>query len=151
MSYAAPTNPYESTAAPIETIEVVVKRGDGSTAGGGTATTVGTYLLTGFQTTRNGKFVDLKNIYGAGAGKPSAIIEPITFTADVQIDTRTTNEIHFGDFFEVSIDIDGGTASTNKVRFLIGPVTRNRSAGEIHSFSLTGMEDRLHSTQYGGS
>jgi hypothetical protein len=150
--YTAPANiPYESTAAPISAIQATVKRGDGSTAGGGTATTVGTFIFTSWQTQRNGRLVDLKTEYGTGAGKPTALLEPITWTAEVQIDTRTTNSIRVGDFFEVSIDVDAGAASANVIRFLIGSVPQNRPGGEVQTYSLSGMEDRLHSSQYGGS
>jgi hypothetical protein len=37
------------------------------------------------------------------------------------------------------------------VRFVIGPVTKDESAGTPFSFNLSGQEDMPHSTQYGGS
>jgi hypothetical protein len=136
---------------PITTRSVAVKRGDGSTAGGGTATAVGTYLLESFSITRPAKIIDRMGTSGEMVGTPTIIRDPITFTCKAQIDTTTTNMIKAGDYFEESIDIDAGAASANKVRFVIGPVTKDESAGTPFSFNLSGQEDMPHSTQYGGS
>ncbi len=152
MSYAAPDpTPYQSNLMPITTRVVTVKRGDGSTAGGGSAATVGTYLMESFQFTRPAKMVDRIGTSGEGVGTPTVIRDPITFTTKVQIETTTSNMIHAGDFFEESIDIDSGSISSSKVRFVIGPVVKDESAGTPFTFNLSGQEDMPHSTQYGGS
>jgi hypothetical protein len=152
MSYTAPNAlPYRSASFPIETRKVTVKRGDGATAGGGTAATVGEYLFEGFNTSRPATMVDRQGIYGEGKGEPTVVRQPITFTATAQIDLATTNEIKPGDFFEEIIDVDSGAVSALKVRFIIGSCDHNRQAGTPHTFSLSGSEDMQRSSQYGGA
>ena len=161
MAYSAP-NPavYSSNLYPISTRSVIVKRGDGGplaasygsgSAGGGTATTVGTYLLENFNVVRPSIMVDRKGVYGEDKGEPRIIRNKLTCSTTAQIDLTTTNEIHAGDYFEEIVDVESGAASANKVRFIIDSVTHNASAGSPHTFSLSGAEDMVHSSQYGGS
>ena len=152
MSFSAPNPiPYASNLYPINTRSVTVKRGDGSTAGGGTATTIGTYLLENFNVTRGGMIIDRKGIYGEDKGEPRVVRNKLAFSATAQIDLTTTNEIHPGDYFEEIVDVDTGSVSANKVRFIIDAPVHNASAGTPHTFSLSGSEDMVHSSQYGGS
>jgi hypothetical protein len=152
MAYAAPNaTPYQSNLYPIASRFETVKRGDGSTAGGGTATTVGTYLFENLSFTRPSKVIDRTGIYGQGKGEPTIVREPQKGSGKCQIDLATTNMIHVGDYFEDIIDVDAGAVSANKVRFIISDVTLDNTAGVPNTFNISVVEDYIHSSQYGGS
>ena len=152
MSYAAPNaTPYQSNLYPSASRFETVKRGDGSTAGGGTATTVGTYLFENLSISRPSKVIDRNGIYGQGKGEPVIVRDTLKCSGKCQIDLSTTNMIHPGDYFEDIIDVDTGTISTNKVRFIIHEVTLDNSAGVPNTFNISCVEDMVHSSQYGGS
>ena len=152
MPYTAPNaTPYESNTFPISTRILAVKRGDGTTAGGGTATSVGSYLAENCAISRTSTVVDRRGIYGEGKGEPVIIRQPLSWTSKVQIDLTTSNTIRPGDYFEEIIDVDTGTSSTNKVRFIIHACNKDETAGNPHTFNLDSVEDMVHSSQYGGS
>jgi hypothetical protein len=152
MSYAAPNpTPYQSNLYPISSRQETVKRGDGSSAGGGTATTVGTYLFENLTFTRPSNVIDRKGIYGQSKGEPIIVRETMKATGKCQIDLATTNMIHVGDYFEDTVDVDTGTISTNKVRFIVSDVALDNTAGVPSTFNLSFVEDYIHSSQYGGS
>ena len=158
MAYAAPNpTPYASNLYPINTRILAIKRGDGSTAGGGTATAVGSYLAENCAIVRPGAMIDRKGIYGQGKGEPRIVRNPQTWSSKVQIDSgTTTNTIIPGDFFEeiVSIGADGSTTGTISVlatRFIIHSCNKDETAGNPHTYNLEAVEDMVHSAQYGGS
>jgi len=153
MAYSAPNpTPYESTLMPINTRILAVKRGDGSTAGGGgSPTSVGDYLCENITLGRPGTKVDRKGIYGEDQAKPTIIRNAITWSCKVQIDVALTNTIRAGDYFSEIIDVDAGAASANTVRFIIVSCTKDETAGNPHTYNLEATEDAYHSSQYGGS
>ena len=152
MPYAAPNpTPYESNAYPLSSRFISLKRGDGSTAGGGSASAVGTYLAENCNITRPGTAIDRKGIYGEDKGEPTIIRQKLTWSSKVQIDLATSNTIRPGDYFEEIIDVDSGAASANKVRFVVVTCTKDETAGNPHTFNLDCVEDMVHSSQYGGS
>ena len=153
MSYSAPnaTPSYQSVAYPVTSRNLTVKRGDGSTAGGGTATTVGTYFAENCNITRPATVIDRKGIVGQMKGEPTIIRNPASWSSKLQIDATTSNTIRQGDYFEESIDVDAATVATTKVRFVISNVTKDETGGSPHTFDITAVEDQVHSTQYGGS
>jgi NDP-sugar pyrophosphorylase family protein len=136
---------------PISTRTLTIKRGDGSTAGGGSATTVGTYLAENCTIGRPATVIDRIGVSGEDQGAPTVIRKKITFSCKVQIAIALTNSVRPGDYFEESIDVDSATASTSTVRFVIGSCTKDETAGNPHTYSLEASEDMPHSTQYGGS
>lgn len=152
MAYSAPNaTPYESNTYPISSRFLTIKRGDGTTGGGGTATTVGTYLAENCSINRPGTAVDRKGIYGEDKGEPTIIRQKLTWSSKIQIDLTTTNTVRPGDFFEEIIDVDSGAVSANKVRFVVVSCNKDETAGNPHTFSLDCVEDMVHSSQYGGS
>jgi len=149
MPYTAPNStPYEASLMPISTRILTVKRGDGTTAGGGTATTVGTYLAENCNISRPSNVIDRIDIYGADAGTPTVVRKKITWSSKVQINIALTNSIRPGDYFEESIDVDTATASTTAVRFVISSCTKDETAGNPHSYSLEASEDMVNSPKY---
>jgi len=152
MAYIAPAaTPYESNTFPISTRILAVKRGDGTTAGGGTASSVGSYLAENCAINRPGTAVDRKGIYGEDKGEPVIIRQKLTWSSKVQIDLTTSNTIRPGDYFEEIIDVDSGAASANKVRFIVVSCNKDETAGNPHTYSLDCVEDMIHSIQYGGA
>jgi hypothetical protein len=153
MSYSAPnSSPYESSLMPISTRSITVLRGDGSTAGGGgSPTTVGTYLAENCNITRPATVVDRKGISGEDQAAPTIIRGAIKWSSKIQIATAPTNSVRPGDYFEESIDVDAAAASANKVRFVINSCVKDETAGTPHTYSIEATEDAPHSTQYGGS
>lgn len=152
MPYTAPNaTPYKSNTYPISTRFLDVKRGDGTTAGGGVATAVGTYLAENCNIIRPGTAVDRKGIYGEDKGEPVIVRQKLTWSSKVQIDLTTTNTIRPGDYFEEIVDVDSGAVSASKVRFLVVTCTKDETAGNSHTYNLDCVEDMVHSSQYGGS
>jgi hypothetical protein len=137
---------------PINTRILTILRGDGSTGGGGgSPTTIGTYLAENCNIGRPANVVDRIGINGEDQAAPTIIRKKLTFSCKVQIAIALTNSVRPGDYFEESIDVDAATAATTKVRFIIGSCTKDETAGNPHTYNLDASEDAPHSTQYGGS
>lgn len=152
MAYNAPNaTPYQSNLYPINSRNLTIKRGDGSSAGGGTATTVGTYFAENCNITRPGAAIDRKGLYGQMKGEPTVLRNPSTWTSSLQIDLATSNTVRQGDYFEESIDVDTNTVATTKVRFIIHTIVKDENAGNPHTYNITCVEDMIHSSQYGGA
>lgn len=150
MAYSAPNpTPYEAALYPIETAIIAVKRGDGTTAGGGTGTAVDSYLAENINIVRPSTVIDRKGIYGEGKGEPRIIRQPMTWSSTVQINLLTTNTIRPGDYFEEAVDVDSATVSTTKVRFIVSSCTHARIAGQPHTYNLEAVEDYVNSPKYG--
>ena len=149
-TYTAPnaTPEYQSVAYPLDSQDLVIKRGDGTTAGGGTATTLGTYFAESINITRPGNLIDRKGKYGQMKGEPTVVRNPSTLTCKVQIDATTTNTVRQGDYFEAIIDVDAATVSTTAVRFIVQNCVQARDGGTPHTFDLTAYEDQVNSPKY---
>ena len=147
---AAPDNtPYGASLYPISSASITVKRGDGSTAGGGgSPTTVGTYLAEQISVTRGSRVVDRIEVSGGDKGQPQILRTRIGYTCKVQIDATTTNTIRPGDYFEDVIDVDAGSVSATAVRFVVTDCSHDRTAGTPNTYNLTATEDITNSPKY---
>ena len=106
-TYTAPTaTPYTSAAGPITTRTVTVKRGDGSTAGGGgSPTTIGTYLLENFSPANNG--TEVRRTGTNGEDTDMAIVhKAMTASCKAQRASTSTKQPQAGDYFEEVLDGD---------------------------------------------
>ena len=146
---AAPDNtPYAAALYPIASASITVKRGDGSTAGGGVATTVGTYLAENISVTRGSRVVDRIDVSGADRGQVQIVRQRIGYSCKVQIDASTTNTIRPGDYFEDVVDVDTGSVSATAVRFVVSSCNHDRTAGTPNTYSLEATEDITNSPKY---
>ncbi len=129
----------------ITTRTITIKRGDGATVGGGSATTLGTYLVESCNIAPESKVV--RRVGTSGQGTDMAVVrEPWKFTGKLQIANGLTSGGVVtplpGDFFEEVIDIlAGGAINTKATRFVITACPKDETAGTPHTYSLTSEED----------
>ena len=148
MPYTAPlATPYTSggVGGVITTRNITLKRGDGVTAGGGSATTLGVYLVESCNIAPEAKVVRRTGISGQGTDM-AVIREPWKFTGKLQIaNGATVSGVPTplpGDFFEEVVDIGAnGTINTKATRFVITACPKDETAGTPHTYSLTAEED----------
>ena len=151
MAYTSPnsTPEYQAVAYPISSQNLAIKRGNGSTAGGGASPTeIGTYFAETINITRPGNVIDRKGISGQMKGEPTIVRNPSTLTCKIQIDATTSNTVRQGDYFEAIVDVDAGTVSTTAVRFVVQNCVQTQDAGTPHTFDLTAYEDQVNSPKY---
>jgi hypothetical protein len=155
MAYTPPNGLlYQSTLAPIATRTLTIKRGDGATAGGGTATTLGTYLVENCTFAPGGKAYRRMGTVGQGTDM-GVIRDPWTFSGKVQIKNNSTSAgtgipyLLPGDYFEEIVGNDKtGAAETTTHRFVITACPKDETAGSPHYFSITAEEDIENSPAY---
>lgn len=153
MAFTAPSGLlYQSTNAPVTSRVITIKRGDGITAGGGTATTLGTYLFENCSFAPGGRVYRRTGTVGQGTDM-GIIREPWTFSGKCQVaNNLTAGGVPYlkpGDFFEEIIGNDStGAVELKAHRFVITACPKDETGGTPHSFNVTAEEDIENSPAY---
>jgi hypothetical protein len=148
MAYVAPDpTPYQSTLVPITSRTLTIKRGDGTTAGGGTPTTVGTFLAENCAISKPGKAIRRSGTSGEDTDI-SVVRLAHNWSSKLQIANTTTNTPQVGDFFEEAYDIATNTPSALLHRFVIVSIDKDEASGSAHTWNMNATEDKENSTYY---
>lgn len=141
--------PYSSALMPIDTRTLTIKRGDGSTAGGGTGTSLGTYLAESFSVTAPGKLIERTGV--SGEAKDMAIVRGRrTCSCKLQVATALGQATPIaGDYFEESVDVVITTlVAAGTTRFVITDCSKDETAGNPHTYNVTAVEDIENSPKF---
>ena len=119
------------------------RKTDGSTAGGGgSPTTIGTYLLENFSPANNG--TEVRRTGTNGEDTDMAIVhKAMTASCKAQRASTSTKQPQAGDYFEEVLD--GDTATT---RFVLTSCSKDESAGTFHSYNFSLTQDIENSAKY---
>lgn len=134
---------------PIDTRIITIKRGDGSTAGGGTGTSLGTFLAESFSVTAPGKLIERMGI--SGEAKDMAIVRNRrTCTCKLQVKTALGQATPIaGDYFDESVDVKiTALTADGTTRFVITDCSKDESAGNPHTYNVTAVEDIENSPRF---
>jgi len=150
-TYTAPDGtPYTSSAVPINTRTITIKRGDGSTAGGGASpTSLGTYLVENFTIGAPGKVV--RRMGTSGEDTDMAVVRSArTVSGKLQVKSALGQATPIpGDYFEESVDVVITTlAAAGTNRFIISDISKDETAGSPWTYSITCTEDIENSARY---
>jgi len=149
-TFTAPNaQPYSSALMPLATRSIAVKRGDGSTAGGGSATAIGTFLVENENITCAGKLVRRTGTQGE-ATDMAIVRDANKYSGKVQIKAATGQGTpQAGDYFEDYFEnVAAGTLETAKRRFVIVSCSKDATAGSPWAYSISAEEDIENSPIY---
>jgi len=149
-TFTAPNaQPYSSALMPLATRSIVIKRGDGSTAGGGSTTTIGTFLVENENITTAGKLV--RRMGTQGEATDMAIVRDAnSYSGKIQIKAATGQGTPLpGDYFEDYFEnVAAGTLEASKRRFVLTSISKDATAGSPWTYSLSATEDIENSPIY---